>query len=84
MQITVGSYILYISCNIKKYDTVLELDQGYVPHKLEPFNKNKNYFKPPVKISKPFTLVLPPPNITGTLHLGHALTATVQDVIIRW
>ncbi|KAJ1525471.1 hypothetical protein ONE63_010281 [Megalurothrips usitatus] len=34
--------------------------------------------------SKPFTMILPPPNITGTLHLGHALTVTVQDVIARW
>lgn len=33
---------------------------------------------------KIFSLVLPPPNITGSLHLGHALTATIQDVIVRW
>ncbi|XP_014482255.1 PREDICTED: valine--tRNA ligase, mitochondrial-like isoform X2 [Dinoponera quadriceps] len=31
-----------------------------------------------------FTMILPPPNITGVLHLGHALTATVQDVLARW
>lgn len=31
-----------------------------------------------------FSIILPPPNITGTLHLGHALTATVQDIIVRW
>jgi valyl-tRNA synthetase len=33
---------------------------------------------------EPFIMVLPPPNITGILHLGHALTATVQDVLARW
>ncbi|HYD39593.1 MAG TPA: valine--tRNA ligase, partial [Anaeromyxobacter sp.] len=32
----------------------------------------------------PFSIVLPPPNVTGSLHLGHALTATLQDVLIRW
>ncbi len=31
-----------------------------------------------------FSIVLPPPNVTGSLHLGHALTATLQDVLIRW
>ncbi len=33
---------------------------------------------------KPFSMVLPPPNVTGHLHLGHALTATVQDALVRW
>lgn len=33
---------------------------------------------------KPYRMILPPPNITGTLHLGHALTVTVQDVLARW
>jgi valyl-tRNA synthetase len=32
----------------------------------------------------PFSIVLPPPNVTGSLHLGHALTATLQDVLVRW
>lgn len=31
-----------------------------------------------------FSMILPPPNITGTLHLGHALTVTIQDVLVRW
>ena len=31
-----------------------------------------------------FSMILPPPNVTGTLHLGHALTTTVQDVLVRW
>ena len=31
-----------------------------------------------------FSIVLPPPNVTGSLHLGHALTATIQDILIRW
>ena len=32
----------------------------------------------------PFSIVLPPPNVTGSLHLGHALTATLQDILTRW
>ena len=34
--------------------------------------------------TKRFTMILPPPNVTGHLHLGHALTATIQDSVIRW
>ena len=34
--------------------------------------------------SEPFTIVIPPPNVTGSLHMGHALDNTIQDVIIRW
>ncbi len=36
------------------------------------------------KDKKPFTIVMPPPNITGQLHMGHALDHTLQDIIIRW
>ena len=32
----------------------------------------------------PFTIMIPPPNVTGSLHVGHALTNTIQDVLIRW
>lgn len=43
------------------------------------------YFKSKVnKDKKPFTIVMPPPNITGKLHLGHALNNTIQDIIIRY
>ena len=33
---------------------------------------------------KPYTIVIPPPNITGQLHMGHALDETLQDILIRW
>ncbi|MFA7179069.1 MAG: valine--tRNA ligase, partial [Dehalococcoidales bacterium] len=43
------------------------------------------YFKPAVDPDKtPFTIIMPPPNVTGELHVGHALTATLQDIMIRW
>ena len=32
----------------------------------------------------PYTIVMPPPNVTGNLHLGHALNNTIQDILIRW
>jgi len=33
---------------------------------------------------QPFTIVMPPPNVTGMLHIGHALGNTLQDLLIRW
>ncbi|WP_312652986.1 valine--tRNA ligase [Proteiniclasticum sp.] len=46
---------------------------------------NKGYFTPKVdKDKKPYTIVMPPPNITGKLHMGHALDLTLQDMLIRF
>jgi valyl-tRNA synthetase len=46
---------------------------------------DKKYFHTEVdKSKKPFTIVMPPPNITGQLHMGHALDNTIQDILIRW
>ena len=33
---------------------------------------------------KSYTIVLPPPNVTGSLHIGHALTITLEDILVRW
>ena len=38
----------------------------------------------PAATAEPFTIMIPPPNVTGSLHMGHALTFTVQDTLIRW
>ena len=44
-----------------------------------------NYFHAPCDPNKPaYTIVIPPPNITGQLHMGHALDNTLQDILIRW
>lgn len=42
--------------------------------------------KDPIKAEydEKFVIVIPPPNVTGTLHLGHALTNSVQDCLVRW
>ena len=46
--------------------------------------EEKKYFKPSMDKAKPsFSIVMPPPNVTGKLHMGHALDYTIQDVIIR-
>ena len=47
--------------------------------------EEKKYFHAEVDHSRtPFTIVIPPPNITGQLHMGHALDNTMQDILIRW
>lgn len=70
---------------------VQELPPVYDPHKVE--NKwyklweETGYFRAPVENigeRKPFSVVMPPPNVTGSLHLGHALDNTLQDILVRW
>ena len=46
--------------------------------------ENKKYFQPKEKDHETYRIILPPPNVTGTLHLGHALTAIVQDCLTKW
>ncbi len=49
------------------------------------FWEDGGYFKADPKSAKPkFSLVMPPPNVTGTLHMGHALVSTLQDIIVRY
>ncbi|CAH1133104.1 unnamed protein product [Ceutorhynchus assimilis] len=61
------------------------LAAAYKPHEIEKNPLDTNYFhSKPQPQQKPFSLILPPPNITGTLHLGHALTASIQDVLVKW
>ncbi len=66
-----------------------ELEKTYNPADIEGrlYEKwlNKKYFQAKVnKNKKPFTIVMPPPNITGQLHMGHALDETLQDILIRF
>ncbi|MBQ9278022.1 MAG: valine--tRNA ligase [Lachnospiraceae bacterium] len=66
-----------------------ELEKNYNPSEIEErIYKNwvdKKYFHAKVDRSKkPFTIVMPPPNITGQLHMGHALDNTMQDILIRF
>jgi len=66
-----------------------EMPRAYNPAEVEQkwyqFWMEKGYFKPVIDPSKkPFTIIMPPPNVTGDLHMGHALTDTVEDIMIRW
>ena len=66
-----------------------ELSKSYNPRDFEDriydFWMKGNYFHAEVdKDKKPYTIVMPPPNITGQLHMGHALDETLQDILIRW
>ena len=66
-----------------------ELEKTYNPSIVEDRLYNhwieKKYFHTKVdKSKKPYTIIMPPPNITGQLHMGHALDNTIQDILIRW
>jgi len=68
----------------------MELPKTYDPKKVENkiyrFWQKSGFFNPdklPKKRKKTYTIMLPPPNVTGELHLGHALNATIQDILIR-
>ena len=60
-------------------------DPGAVEDRLYEFWEKSGYFTAkPDKTKKPYTIVMPPPNITGQLHMGHALDNTLQDILIRY
>ena len=64
------------------------LEKNYNPKdfedKIYKIWENEGYFKGVIdNDKKPFTIVMPPPNVTGNLHLGHALNNTIQDILIR-
>jgi valyl-tRNA synthetase len=67
----------------------IELPKAYEPkdaqQKWLTFWEQKGYFHAdPTTPGEPYTIVIPPPNVTGALHMGHALNNTLQDVLIRW
>ncbi|MGR3974016.1 MAG: valine--tRNA ligase [Candidatus Rhabdochlamydia sp.] len=66
-----------------------ELPKTYIPQEIEDkisqFWQQGHYFKTSATSSKPpFTLVMPPPNVTGSLHMGHAIVNTLQDILVRY
>jgi len=66
-----------------------EMPKAYEPGKVEgkwyKFWLNKGYFKPRMDPdNKPFVITMPPANLTGEAHVGHALTAILEDIMIRW
>jgi valyl-tRNA synthetase len=66
-----------------------EMPKAYEPGRVEQkwydFWMEKGYFTPKIDPEKkPFVIIMPPPNITGELHMGQAITATIEDTLIRW
>ncbi len=71
------------------HDAAMTLATTYEPHAFEErwyaHWEEEGFFKPSGDRSKPaYCIVIPPPNVTGELHMGHALTFTVEDILIRW
>ncbi|HMR55543.1 MAG TPA: class I tRNA ligase family protein, partial [Candidatus Doudnabacteria bacterium] len=68
---------------------ILELDKSYDATKYEAdIYQNwldSGYFNPDnLSDGEPFSIIMPPPNVTGTLHVGHALFVTIQDILVRF
>jgi valyl-tRNA synthetase len=67
----------------------MELAKAYDPQEaqqkcLQLWDRRGDFHAVPDPSREPFSIVIPPPNVTGALHLGHALNNTLQDVLIRW
>jgi valyl-tRNA synthetase len=69
--------------------TDLTLAKTYDPTEIEPamlerWEAANAFHADPDAPGKPYAIVIPPPNVTAALHLGHALNNTLQDVLVRW
>ena len=66
-----------------------EIPRAYEPQSVEQriynFWSDGGYFTPEIdREREPFTVIMPPPNVTGELHMGHALTIALEDLMVRW
>lgn len=65
----------------------MELSKNYIPETIEnhwyAHWKEQGYFRSIPDERKPYTIVIPPPNVTGVLHMGHTLNETIQDILVR-
>uniref|UniRef100_A0AAZ3PBK5 Valine--tRNA ligase, mitochondrial n=1 Tax=Oncorhynchus tshawytscha TaxID=74940 RepID=A0AAZ3PBK5_ONCTS len=78
----------------EKKDTTLPFPSSYSPEYVEtswyPWWEKEGFFTPeindrlPHAVNRSFSMCIPPPNVTGTLHLGHALTVAIEDALVRW
>ena len=70
---------------MKTYENLTTYNPGEIEGKWYSYWENQGYFHEEVDTNKePFSIVLPPPNVTGMLHMGHALDNTLQDILIRF
>jgi valyl-tRNA synthetase len=58
-------------------------DPGAIEQRWYPYWEERGLFRPDRPAAEPFTIVIPPPNVTGSLHIGHALDNTLQDILVR-
>ena len=84
-----GVFVIILTTDLKGAVMSKELAKTYDPKGLEDrlYQKwvDNGYFHAKVNPDKkPFTIVMPPPNVTGQLHMGHALDNTMQDILIRY
>ncbi|MCB0136869.1 MAG: class I tRNA ligase family protein, partial [Caldilineaceae bacterium] len=80
----------------KENQTQAEMPKAYDHHIVEEdlytWWETNGYFRPEKQITlgqakagaKPFVIAMPPPNVTGALHLGHAITSSIEDMLIRY
>jgi valyl-tRNA synthetase len=87
----IGPHKKGLNCNfgLEEGSFVMELEKTYDPRKVEEkwykyWEENNLFHSEKDEAKKPFTIVIPPPNVTGILHMGHGLNNTLQDIIIRW
>ena len=70
-----------------KAGAIMTIDKTFDPAAIEArwygYWEDKGLFRPERPDAEPYTIVIPPPNVTGSLHIGHALDDTLQDVLIR-
>src|ERR1700745_3460074 len=67
----------------------MELAPLYVPHGVEDrwqriWEEERLYHADPEQSGETYVIAVPPPNVTGALHMGHALNGSIQDALIRW
>ncbi|MBV9554322.1 MAG: class I tRNA ligase family protein, partial [Alphaproteobacteria bacterium] len=67
----------------------MTLDKTYRPGEVEPrqyaaWERSGGFAAHPESAKRPYTIMMPPPNVPGSLHMGHALTFTLQDILIRF
>jgi valyl-tRNA synthetase len=67
----------------------MEMEPLYKPHGVEErwertWEEEGHFHADPASEKPPYTIAIPPPNVTGALHMGHALNGSIQDVLIRW
>ena len=72
-----------------EHSSITNMPKAYDPSNTEDriYNlwESNGYFTPEIdKAKEPFVMIMPPPNVTGELHMGHALTFAIEDLIVRW